>query len=168
MPAGSDIDSVQTVWVRMVLLVHCRWWLCLPTTTAYWVVFQLICPTGSERASSQNHRQGGRGLIRSLDVPHQCLVCPPYRVVTPPLGRFTGKEHITIVASSPRAVVLGADTHLDTVHLAVLGDYGKPFGRRRVSRHVRPAITWQSSGPKSFGTVAGSPAWKAPQVMARG
>jgi hypothetical protein len=39
---------------------------------------------------------------------------------------ITNRRDITIVAAS-RRVVIGADTHLDTNHLAVLTDAGKPL-----------------------------------------
>ena len=39
---------------------------------------------------------------------------------------ITNRRDITIVAASPR-VVIGADTHLDTIHLAVITDAGKPL-----------------------------------------
>ena len=38
----------------------------------------------------------------------------------------TNRRDITIVAASLR-VVIGADTHLDTIHLAVITDAGKPL-----------------------------------------
>lgn len=57
---------------------------------------------------------GGHDLIRirSLVVPHQCLVCPPHRVVT---HRAVGE-------------VIGADTHLDTIHVVALTENGQPLG----------------------------------------
>ena len=64
---------------------------------------------------------------------------------------ISGRRDSTIVTAS-RVVVIGADTHLDTIHLAVLADTGKPLGDAEFP--TRPAgyyvaIKWA----QSFGAV---------------
>ena len=34
----------------------------------------------------------------------------------------------TTIVTSPRRVVIGADTHLDTIHVAAITDTGQPLG----------------------------------------
>lgn len=58
----------------------------------------------------------------------------------------------TTIVTPPRIVVIGADTHLDTIHLAALSDTGKPLGDAEFP--TRPAgyyvaVKWA----QSFGTV---------------
>jgi transposase len=64
---------------------------------------------------------------------------------------ITTRRDITIVAASPR-VVIGADTHRDTNHLAVLTDTGKPLADAEFPTSPAGydnAIRWA----QSFGTV---------------
>lgn len=54
--------------------------------------------------------------------------------------------------TSPRVLVIGADTHLDTIHLAALSDTGKPLGDAEFPTHPTGyyvAVKWA----QSFGTV---------------
>lgn len=54
--------------------------------------------------------------------------------------------------TSPRVVVIGADTHLDTIHLAALSDTGKPLGDAEfptLPAGYYVAVKWA----QSFGTV---------------
>jgi transposase len=65
---------------------------------------------------------------------------------------ITNRGDITIVAASPR-VVIGADTHRDTNHLAVLTDAGKPLADAEFPTSPAgydDALRWA----RSFGTVA--------------
>jgi transposase len=59
---------------------------------------------------------------------------------------------ITIVAASPR-VVIGADTHLDTIHLAIITDSGKPLADSEFPTSPAgydDALRWA----RSFGRIA--------------
>lgn len=76
----------------------------------------------------------------------------------------TGRRDITIVTSD-RVVVIGADTHLHTVHLAALTKTGKPVGDAEFP--TRPAgyylaVKWaQSLGPVLVAGVEGTNSYGA-------
>lgn len=79
------------------------------------------------------------------------LSAPPHRVVASRKRSLTERTP-PIVADQPR-VVIGADTHLDTIHLAVLTEAGKPVADAEFPTHPTGytlAITWA----KNFGEVA--------------
>ena len=64
--------------------------------------------------------------------------------------------------SSPRSVVIGADTHLETIHLAALSDTGKPLGDAEFPTNPTGyyvAVKWaQSFGDVLLAGVGGQPA----------
>jgi transposase len=65
---------------------------------------------------------------------------------------ITNRRDITIVTASPR-VVIGADTHLDTIHLAVITDAGKPLADSEFLTSPAgyvDALEWA----RSFGDIA--------------
>ncbi|WP_006243296.1 hypothetical protein [Mycolicibacterium tusciae] len=77
-----------------------------------------------------------------------CL--PPYRVVTHPQASPHGED--TTIATSPRRVVIGADTHPDTVHLAAITDTGQLLGDAEFRTNPTgywAAICWA----RSFGEI---------------
>ena len=53
-----------------------------------------------------------------------CLPVPPG--CHPPHGSLHGED--TTIVTSPRRVVIGVDTHLDTIHLAAITDTGQLLG----------------------------------------
>lgn len=69
------------------------------------------------------------------------------------------------MTASPRVVIIGADTHLDTVHLAVLDVTGKPladaeFGTRPVDYYV--SVKWaQSFGQVRIAGIEGTSSYGA-------
>ena len=65
---------------------------------------------------------------------------------------ITNRRDITIVAASVR-VVIGADTHLDTIHLAAITDTGKPLADGEFPTSPAgydDALQWA----RSFGRIA--------------
>ena len=65
---------------------------------------------------------------------------------------LTTRRDITIVTASPR-VVIGADTHLDTIHLAVITDTGKSLADSEFPTSpagYADALAWA----RSFGAIA--------------
>jgi len=65
---------------------------------------------------------------------------------------LTNRRDITIVTAFPR-VVIGADTHLDTIHLAVITDTGKPLADSEFTTSpagYADALAWACS----FGAIA--------------
>lgn len=77
-----------------------------------------------------------------------CLPALPGVITTAGAHRQKG----TTIVTPSRVVVIGADTHLDTIHLAAVSDTGKPLGDAEFP--TRPtgyyiAIKWA----QSFGTV---------------
>ncbi|MCP9276811.1 hypothetical protein [Mycolicibacterium arenosum] len=53
----------------------------------------------------------------------RCLHAPPGVAICQRLPAETD----TTIATAPQPVVIGGDTHLDTVHLAVITDTGNPL-----------------------------------------
>lgn len=100
----------------------------------------LGCPSldlsGPRGACHEHAGQDGHDLIRSLAVPHQCLVCPPCRCVPHP----TLVRRDTTILTEPTRIVAGADTHADTIHIAAISLTGAIIGDREFPT-TRPGYT---------------------------
>ncbi len=85
------------------------------------------------------------------------------RDADPPSGSFHGKD--TTIVTSQRRIVIGVDTHLDTIHVAAITDTGQLLGDAQFSTNPTGyyvALRWaQSFGEVFIAGVEGTSSYGA-------
>ena len=111
----------------------------------------MICLTSDVRAGTATRaRRGGHDLIRSLDSSLFNVLSARPTGCHPPLLRQ--RRGTPTILTSPRRIVIGVDTHLDTIHVAAITDTGQLLGDAEFRTNPTGyyvAITWPAASGRS-------------------